>query len=61
MLRFIAILTLAFLTAIALALVARPALRVALIAEWNDPAGLPSLPIDPRIHHEPGARDCAVK
>jgi hypothetical protein len=33
MLRFIAILTLAFLTAIALALVARPALRVALIAE----------------------------
>ena len=59
MLRFIAILTLAFLTAIALALVARPALRVALIAEWNDPAGLPSLPIDPRIHHEPGARDCA--
>ena len=41
MLRFIATLTLAFVTAIALALIARPTLRAAIIAEWNDPAKLP--------------------
>ena len=61
MLRFIATLTLAFVTAIALALVARPALRAAIVAEWNDPATLPALQSDPRIHHEPAARACAER
>lgn len=61
MLRFIATLILAFVTAIALALVARPALRAAIVAEWNDPATLPALQSDPRIHHEPAARACAER
>jgi hypothetical protein len=59
MLRFIATLTLVFVTASSLALVARPALRAAIVAEWNDPATLPALQSDPRIHHEPAARACA--
>ena len=61
MLRFIATLTLAFVTAIALALIARPALRAAIVAEWNDPANLPALQSDPRIHHEPAAYACAER
>ncbi len=61
MLRVIATLTLALLTATVLALIARPALRAAIIAEWNDPAGLPALQNDPRIHHEPAARACAER
>jgi hypothetical protein len=61
MLRVIATLTLAFVTAIALALIARPTLRAAIIAEWNDPAKLPVLPSDPRIHHEPAAYACAER
>jgi hypothetical protein len=57
--KFLASLALAFLTAIAIALVARPELRAALIAQVNDPADLASLPQDPRVHYEPAARACA--
>ncbi len=45
--------------ALALALFLRPRLRVALIALFNDPADLPALGSDPRIHYEAPARACA--
>lgn len=57
--KFLASLTLAFLAAFVIALVARPQLRAALIAQINDPANLPTLPKDPRVHYEPAARACA--
>ena len=61
MLRFLATLALTFLAATAIVLIARPALRAAIVAEWNDPANLPALQSDPRIHHEPSARECAER
>lgn len=51
----------ALVAALAVALAARPALRAALIAEFYDPATLPALPADPRIHHEGAAQNCAVR
>lgn len=57
--KFLITLGLALVAAIAIALVARPQLRTALIAQVNDPANLPALPQDARIHYEPAARSCA--
>jgi hypothetical protein len=58
-LKFLSTLAVMPLAAIAIALLARPQLRAALIAEINDPAGLPPLPRDGRVHYEPAARLCA--
>jgi hypothetical protein len=58
-LKFLASLALALLAALVIALVAKPQLRAALIAQMNDPADLASLPQDPRVHYEPAARACA--
>jgi len=55
----IALLALAIVAAAAISFAARPQLRAALIAELNDPADLPALVADPRIHYEPGALSCA--
>jgi hypothetical protein len=55
----IAAVALALVAAVAISLAARPQLRVALIAELNDPAALPALESDPRVHYEPEARACA--
>lgn len=57
--KILASLALAILAAIIIALVARPQLRAAFIAQLNDPADLPALPQDPRVHYEPAARACA--
>lgn len=43
------------------ALALRPNLRVALLAEFHDPARLPALATDSRVHFEPAARDCAER
>lgn len=51
----------ALVAALAFALAARPKLRAALIAEFYDPATLPALPADLRIHHEATAKECAVR
>ncbi len=61
MLRSIATLAFAFFAAAAVALIGRPVLRTAIVAAWNDPASLPALSIDPRIHHEAAARPCAER
>lgn len=52
---------LALIAAMPVALVLRPTLRAALIAEFYDPSRLPALPADPRIHHEGAVQDCAVR
>jgi hypothetical protein len=54
-----ALLALALAAAMALAIAIRPQLRAALIAELNDPADLPALAADPRIHYEAAALPCA--
>jgi hypothetical protein len=58
-LKFLASLVLALLAALAVALVARPQLRAALLAQVNDPADLPALAQNARVHFEPAARACA--
>jgi hypothetical protein len=58
-LKFPAALALALLAAIVVALVARPQLRTALIAQLYDPADLPRLTHDARVHFEPAAHSCA--
>lgn len=59
LMKFFVLLALALLAALCLAIALRPQLRAALIAEWRDPAGLPALASDPRIHYEAEARACA--
>lgn len=61
MLGVIVRLLVALVAALAFALAARPKLRAGLIAEFYDPATLPALPADLRIHHEATAQDCAVR
>ena len=61
MFRSIAPLAFAFFVAVAIALIGRSDLRVAICAAWNDPVSLPSLSEDPRIHHETAARACAER
>jgi hypothetical protein len=51
---------LALVAALAVAVAIRPALRAALVAQFNDPADLPALESDPRIHYAPGAAACAA-
>lgn len=41
------------------ALAVKAELRAALLAQFNDPSGLPTLPTDARVHFEPPARACA--
>lgn len=55
----IALATLALVAAVAVSLTIRPQLRTALIAELHDPADLPALESDPRVHFETQARACA--
>lgn len=50
----------ALAAAVLVALAVKPELRAALLAQFNDPASLPSLPEDPRVHYEPAARACAA-
>jgi hypothetical protein len=57
--KFATLVALALVAAVAISFAVRPQLRAALIAELNDPANLPALENDPRIHYEPKARDCA--
>lgn len=52
-------LALALGAAAAVAFAVRPDLRAAFLAEMNDPAALPALEKDPRIHYQPPARACA--
>lgn len=52
-------LSLAALAAAGVALTLRADLRHALVAQINDPAGLPALDTDPRVHFETAARACA--
>jgi hypothetical protein len=54
-----ALLALALAAALVLAFAMRPELRAALVAELDDPAGLPALAADPRIHYEAAALSCA--
>lgn len=49
----------ALLGALAVSLALRPQLRAALLAELYDPAALPALAQDARIHFEPAAQGCA--
>jgi hypothetical protein len=58
-LKAIAFIALSSVAALAVSLAVRPQLRAALIAQLYDPANLPALQHDPRIHHEPKARACA--
>lgn len=51
--------TFAALAAAALVLTLRADLRRALVAELSDPARLPALETDARVHYEDAARDCA--
>ncbi len=55
----IALLALALAAALVLTFAMRPDLRAALVAEFNDPADLPTLAADPRIHYEAAALPCA--
>jgi hypothetical protein len=57
--RTVAFVAVAVSAAVVVSLSARPPLRAALLAELNDPAKLPALDADPRIHFEPPARACA--
>ncbi len=57
--KFLALAALALAAAIVVSLALKPELRAALLAELNDPADLPALPGDSRVHFEPGARACA--
>lgn len=57
--KVVAAIALALLAAVAISLALRPQLRAALLAELNDPADLPALPADARVHFEPAARACA--
>jgi hypothetical protein len=57
--KFLASAALALVAAILLSLAIKPQLRAALLAEFNDPADLPALPGDARVHYEPQARACA--
>jgi hypothetical protein len=52
---------LAFLAAAVVSLALEPRLRAALLAELNDPAGLPALSADARVHFEPAALACAER
>jgi hypothetical protein len=49
----------ALAAAVLVALAVKPELRAAITAQFNDPASLPALPEDPRVHYEPLARSCA--
>ncbi|GLI94180.1 hypothetical protein [Methylocystis echinoides] len=49
----------ALAAAVLVALAVKPELRAAITAQFNDPASLPSLPEDSRVHYEPAARACA--
>lgn len=55
----IALGALTLILAAAVAFAVRPQLRAALLAELSDPADLPALSTDARIHYEPQARACA--
>lgn len=55
----VALAALALVAALAVSFTIRPGLRAALLAELHDPANLPALASDPRIHYEPKARICA--
>lgn len=57
--KFLASLALALGLAALVSLALKPELRAALLAALNDPADLPVLPTDSRVHFEPGARACA--
>lgn len=54
------ILASALAAAFVASLAVKPQLRAALLAELNDPARLPALSTDARVHFEPGARACAA-
>ncbi len=58
-LKVLAAVALALALASLVSLALRPDLRAALLAALNDPANLPALPGDPRVHFEPRARGCA--
>ncbi len=58
-LKFLALAALALVAAVVVSIAIKPELRAALLAELNDPADLPALPADGRIHYEPEARACA--
>ena len=58
-LKFLAFAALALVAAVAVSIAIKPQLRAALLAELNDPADLPPLSSDERIHFEPEARACA--
>ncbi len=49
----------ALAAALVVSLAIKPELRAALFAQFNDPASLPALPEDARVHFEPPARACA--
>lgn len=55
----IALGALALVSALAVSFTIRPQLRAALLAELHDPADLPALATDPRVHFELRARACA--
>lgn len=57
--KFLGSAALALAAAILVSLAVKPQLRAALLAELNDPADLPALPSDGRIHFQPEARACA--